>query len=176
MRFTGQQFVLLAAPTRSGKGVGVVIPNCLSWPHSLVVLDIKQENFNLTSGYRRKVLGQQVFLFNPFAEEADANGKATPVTHCWNPFDNISKGLFRVGELMNLGRSFFPQTGDKDEFWNNLALNLFMAITLFLFELREENERRDHENQGNDELPRYAVTIGEVLRQSSGKGQPLKKW
>jgi type IV secretion system protein VirD4 len=40
----GQQFVLLSAPTRSGKGVGIVIPNLLNWPDSVVVLDVKQEN------------------------------------------------------------------------------------------------------------------------------------
>ena len=68
--FTGQQFALLAAPTRSGKGVGIVIPNCLFWEDSMVILDIKQENFNLTSGYRKNTLGQAVFLFNPFAFDA----------------------------------------------------------------------------------------------------------
>lgn len=174
MRFPGQQFVLLAAPTRSGKGVGIVIPNCLTWTHSLVVLDIKQENFNLTSGYREKVLGQAVYLFNPFAEETDAHGAPLPKTHRWNPFDNISKGVFRVGELMNLGRSFWPSTGDKEEFWNNLALNLFLGISLFLFELREQ---RSKEGQGST-LPSYPVSIGEVLRQSAGRGSgvPIKKY
>ncbi|MFP3427663.1 type IV secretory system conjugative DNA transfer family protein, partial [Pseudoalteromonas sp. SIMBA_162] len=49
LRFGGQQFVLLAAPARSGKGVGVVIPNLLTFPDSVVVLDIKQENYATTS-------------------------------------------------------------------------------------------------------------------------------
>src|SRR5690606_37214350 len=51
LRLSGQQFAVLAAPTRSGKGVGVVIPNLLDYSESVVVLDIKQENFNLTSGW-----------------------------------------------------------------------------------------------------------------------------
>ncbi|MDO4640703.1 MAG: type IV secretory system conjugative DNA transfer family protein, partial [Neisseria sp.] len=67
--YNGQQFALLAAPTRSGKGVGIVVPNLLHYQGSVVVLDIKQENFNLTSGYRKEVLGQEVYLFNPFAED-----------------------------------------------------------------------------------------------------------
>ena len=46
--------VLVAAPTRSGKGVGIVIPNLLSWPGSVVVLDIKHENHEITSGFRGK--------------------------------------------------------------------------------------------------------------------------
>lgn len=52
IRLSGQQFAILAAPTRSGKGVGVVIPNLLDYRESVVVLDIKQENFELTSGWR----------------------------------------------------------------------------------------------------------------------------
>lgn len=64
MKLDGQQFAILAAPTRSGKGVGVVIPNLLEYRESVVVLDIKQENFDLTSGWR-KSQGQEVFLFNP---------------------------------------------------------------------------------------------------------------
>lgn len=52
LRLGGQQFVILAAPTRSGKGVGIVIPNLLDYRESVVVLDIKQENFELTSGWR----------------------------------------------------------------------------------------------------------------------------
>ena len=174
MSFPGQQFALLAAPTRSGKGVGIVIPNCLTYDGSLVVLDIKQENFSLTSGYRKNVLGQEVFLFNPFAEETDEEGKPLPRTHRWNPFDNIAKGVFRVGELRNLGRSFWPQTGDKDAFWNDQALTLFLGITLFLFELREQRI-----SEGKDSvLPDYPVTIGEALRQSSarGTGVPIKKY
>jgi type IV secretion system protein VirD4 len=48
----GQLSVMLSAPTRSGKGVGVVIPNLLNWPDSVVVLDIKGENYDITAGYR----------------------------------------------------------------------------------------------------------------------------
>src|SRR5574343_1747593 len=56
LHFPGQQFVILAAPTRSGKGVGVVIPNLLTYTSSVIVLDSEQENYNITAGYRRDVL------------------------------------------------------------------------------------------------------------------------
>ena len=52
LMFGGSQHVIMSAPTRSGKGVGVVIPNLLTWPDSVVVLDIKQENHAITSAYR----------------------------------------------------------------------------------------------------------------------------
>ena len=68
LRLSGQQFAILAAPTRSGKGVGVVVPNLLEYRESTVVLDIKQENHALTSGWRRAI-GHEVYLFNPFAED-----------------------------------------------------------------------------------------------------------
>ena len=41
----------MAAPTRSGKGVGIVIPNLLTWPGSVIVLDIKHENYQRTAGH-----------------------------------------------------------------------------------------------------------------------------
>ena len=64
----GPDHVILYAPTRTGKGVGVVIPNLLAWPGSVVVLDIKRENFAATAGYRAEA-GQRVLLFDPLAKD-----------------------------------------------------------------------------------------------------------
>src|SRR3546814_11641609 len=60
--------ILLEAPTRAGKGVGVVIPNLLSWPDSVVVLDVKRENWDITAGFRARH-GQAVYLFDPLDPE-----------------------------------------------------------------------------------------------------------
>lgn len=166
LRFPGQQFVLLSAPTRSGKGVGVVIPNLLTYTGSVVVLDIKQENYNITAGYRRGVLQQQTWLFNPFAEDRNPDtGVPAPRTHRYNPLSSITDGVFRVGDILAIGNAIWP-TGGKDAFWNDNARNLFLAIVLFLSEL---NDRR----QKDAALPEYPVTMGEVLRQSSGRGTGL---
>jgi type IV secretion system protein VirD4 len=54
LRHDGPEHVLCFAPTRSGKGVGLVIPTLLTWPHSTIVHDIKGENFQLTSGWRAR--------------------------------------------------------------------------------------------------------------------------
>ncbi|MFP3182720.1 MAG: type IV secretory system conjugative DNA transfer family protein, partial [Paraburkholderia sp.] len=156
LRFTGQQFVLLAAPARSGKGVGIVVPNLLSYPDSVVVLDIKQENFNLTAGYRR-AHGQDVYLFNPFAEDGR--------THRYNPLSAISGGVFRVGDILAIGYALYP-VGGHDDFWKDQARNLFLGLVLLLCELRDARRR------GNLDVPDYPVTMGEVLRQSSGNGMP----
>jgi len=148
----GQLSVMLSAPTRSGKGVGVVIPNLLNWPDSAVVLDIKGENFDITAGYRAEH-GQAVFAFSPFDESARS--------HRWNPLTAVrTSPLHRVGDLLAIGQVFFPNDGSgtsSEAFFNDQARNLFLGLGLLLLE--------------TPELPR---TIGELLRQSSGKGQSLK--
>ncbi len=148
----GQLSVMLSAPTRSGKGVGVVIPNLLNWPDSAVVLDIKGENYDITAGYRAEH-GQAVYAFSPF----DESGRS----HRWNPLTAVrASPLHRVGDLLTIGQVFFPNDGSgtsSEAFFNDQARNLFLGLGLLLLE--------------TPELPR---TIGELLRQSSGKGQTLK--
>ena len=161
LRFAGQQFVLLAAPARSGKGVGIVIPNLLSYPDSVVVLDIKRENYTLTAGFRR-AHGQDVYLFDPFAEDGR--------THRYNPLSAISDGLFRVGDILAIGYALYPP-GGHDDFWKDQGRNLFLGIVLLL------REWRDARRAGKGaSIPACPVTMGEVLRQSSGNGMPLKAY
>ena len=132
LRLRGQQFVILAAPTRSGKGVGIVIPNLLDYRESAVVLDIKQENFDLTSGWRQSI-GHDVYLFNPFAEDHR--------THRWNPMTYVSPDpAFRVSDLQSIAAMLYPDGDDKDKFWVSQARNAFLAFALYLFE-RHEHDR-----------------------------------
>jgi type IV secretion system protein VirD4 len=160
LRFVGQQFVLLAAPARSGKGVGIVIPNLLSYPDSAVVLDIKQENYTITAGFRR-AHGHAIYLFNPFSEDGR--------THRYNPLSAISDGAFRVGDVLAIGYALYP-VGGHDDFWKDQARNLFLGIVLLLCEWQ------DARRAGKSEIPDYPVTMGEVLRQSSGNGMPVKAY
>ncbi|EPY00230.1 type IV secretory system conjugative DNA transfer family protein [Magnetospirillum fulvum] len=67
LRHDGPEHVLAFAPTRSGKGVGLVLPTLLSWPGSVLVLDIKGENWRMTSGWRA-AQGQRILKFDPTAE------------------------------------------------------------------------------------------------------------
>jgi type IV secretion system protein VirD4 len=52
LRHNGPEHVLCYAPPRSGKGVGLVVPTMLTWPHSAVVTDLKREIYELTAGWR----------------------------------------------------------------------------------------------------------------------------
>jgi type IV secretory pathway TraG/TraD family ATPase VirD4 len=67
LRHAGPQHVLAFAPSRSGKGVGLVLPTLLSWPGSCVVNDIKGENWALTAGWRQRELGSACLKFDPTA-------------------------------------------------------------------------------------------------------------
>lgn len=159
LRLGGQQFAILAAPTRSGKGVGVVVPNLLDYLESVVVLDIKQENFDLTSGWRA-AQGHAVYLFNPFAEDRR--------THRWNPLTYVSADpAFRVSDLMAIAAMLYPDGSDEQKFWVSQARNAFLAFALYLFDCRD-----DALATGFPALT--PPTLGAVYRLSSGDGGDLR--
>jgi type IV secretion system protein VirD4 len=150
----GKQSVMLSAPTRSGKGVGVVVPNLLAWQDSAVVVDIKSENWAITAGFRA-AHGQAVYAWAPFAEDGRS--------HRWNPLSAIRLAdRHVVGDTLAIAQVLYPtdvKGSGTEGFFNDTARNLFLGLALYLVE--------------TPELPR---TIGEILRQSSGQGQPIKQY
>ena len=132
----GYQHCLLFAPTGSGKGVGFVIPNLLFWDHSVVVHDIKLENYELTSGYRAKKMKQDVYLWNPASPDG--------ITHCYNPLDWVSPKLGQqVDDIQKISNLLLPE----QEFWQNESRSLCVGVMLYLL--------------ATDERPN---TFGEVVR------------
>lgn len=145
LMFEGQQHAIISAPTRSGKGVGIVIPNLLNWPESVVVLDIKQENWDITSAYRRKY-GHECFLFNPAATDYR--------THRYNPLAYINEDPnFRINDVQKIGNMLFPDQPGTDVIWTATPRSLFLGIVLYLLE-----------------TPGKAVTLGQVLRETLADG------
>ena len=121
--FRGQQFMFLAAPTRSGKGVGIVIPNLLHYRDSIVVLDIKGENFEVTSGFRAKC-GQEVHKFAPDDENFQ--------TACWNPLAYVRDDpRFRISDLMGITNILYPPS---DDVWASTAESLFLGLALYIMD------------------------------------------
>jgi type IV secretion system protein VirD4 len=155
LMLAGQQGVALAAPPRAGKGTGVVVPNALNWPGSLVCVDIKRENWTLTAGFRARC-GQACYLFDPFAEDRR--------TAHWNPFSYVSADpQRRLNDLQRIAEMLYPDPPNVDPFWTASARSLFLGIALYLFE-----------------TPSLPTTIGEVLRQGmasddEGFGQHWKR-
>ena len=149
LMYATMQFISLLAPTRSGKGVGIVIPNLLNYSDSVVVLDVKLENWSITSKYRAEH-GQRVFLFNPFSGN----------THRYNPLGYVSKDPHqRPAEVLAIGYMLYPRGDDKNSMWSDTARDLFVGICLYMLE-----------------TPNTIASIGEALRIASGKGKPLKEY
>ncbi|WP_093086076.1 type IV secretory system conjugative DNA transfer family protein [Sphingobium sp. AP50] len=138
--FGGTEHVLLEAPTRAGKGVGVVIPNLLSWPDSVVVLDVKRENWTITAGFRARH-GQTVYLFDPL----DPEGRSAR----YNPLSFIDRedDTDVVNELQKIAGMLFPAPEKADPFWAEAARGAFVGVGALV--------------AANPALP---FTIGEIYR------------
>ncbi len=141
----GQQGAILAAPPRAGKGVGVVVPNLLNFPGSVIVVDIKKENWEATAGFRHRH-GQEVHLFDPLSEAGQ--------TARWNPFFYVADDPHtRINDIQRIAEMLYTVDGNKDSFWALSARTLFLGIAMYLFETS------------------YAKrTLGEVLRQGMSGG------
>ena len=117
---------LVCAPTRSGKGVGLVIPNLLNWGASSIVLDIKRENFEITSGFRKSV-GQKVFMFSP----VDENG----MSHRFNPLDTVRRDeTHKISDLQELAAILLPISHSSEAMWMNEARDLFIGLALYVID------------------------------------------
>lgn len=117
----GPDHVMLYAPTRTGKGVGVVIPNLLAWPDSVVVLDIKRENFDATAGFRAEA-GQRVMLFDPLARDGR--------TARFNPLGHVDRTdpVAVLDELQRMAVMLFPGHDRADPFWAEAARTGFIGV------------------------------------------------
>lgn len=131
LTFGGSEHVLVEAPTRSGKGTGIVIPNLLTWAGSVVVLDVKRENFDASAGFRAHY-GQQVFLFNP----TDRQGR----TARYNPLDYIDRSDTDdvIIELQKIATMLFITPERGEAFWANGARTGFAGVGAWLAETTDK--------------------------------------
>ena len=129
--FGGSEHVLVEAPTRSGKGTGIVIPNLLTWQGSVVVLDVKRENYDASAGFRAHY-GQDVFLFNP----TDRSGR----TARYNPLAYIDRNNPDdvIIELQKIATMLFIAPERGEAFWANGARTGFAGVGAWLAETSDE--------------------------------------
>ncbi|KGA93895.1 TRAG protein [Leptospirillum ferriphilum] len=127
LRHDGPEHILMFAPTRSGKGVGFVIPTLLEWVGSVVVLDIKDENWKLTSGYRLSQKNRTI-RFAPAEKPVDTDWCAR-----WNPLSEI-RTEHLIPDIQNIARMIVDPHGEgpKDH-WAITAYQLLLGVLLYLF-------------------------------------------
>lgn len=130
LRHNGPEHVLTYAPTRSGKGVGLVVPTLLSWPHSVVVTDLKGELWAMTAGWRQKHAKNKVIRFEP----ATLNGSV-----CWNPLDEIRIGTeYEVGDVQNLATLIVDPNGKGlESHWQKTSQALLVGVILHVLYKRK---------------------------------------
>lgn len=123
LRHNGPEHILTYAPTRSGKGVGLVIPTLLSWKHSAVITDLKGELWAMTAGWRKQYGNNKVIRFEP----ANSNGSA-----CLNPLDEIRVGTdAEVGDVQNLATLIVDPDGKGlKSHWEKTSQSLLVGLIL----------------------------------------------
>ena len=120
LRHDGPEHVLCFAPTRSGKGVGLVVPSLLTWPGSAIVHDIKGENWHLTAGFRSR--HGRVLLFDPTNSNSDA----------YNPLLEVRRGAWEVRDVQNVADVLVDPEGslERRNHWEKTSHSLLVGTIL----------------------------------------------
>ncbi|MEY9415175.1 type IV secretory pathway TraG/TraD family ATPase VirD4 [Bradyrhizobium japonicum] len=128
LRHDGPEHVMCFAPTRSGKGVGLVLPTLLSWTSSAVVHDIKGENWQLTAGWRSSF--SHCLLFNPTDQKSAR----------YNPLLEVRKGAAEVRDVQNIADILVDPEGalERRTHWEKTSHSLLVGVILHVLYAEEQ--------------------------------------
>lgn len=128
LRHDGPEHVMAFAPTRSGKGVGLVVPTLLSWTGSAVIHDIKGENWQLTAGWRSRF--SHALLFNP----------TDPASAKYNPLLEVRRGAHEVRDVQNIADILVDPEGalERRNHWEKTSHSLLVGAILHILYSEEE--------------------------------------
>jgi type IV secretion system protein VirD4 len=128
LRHDGPEHVMAFAPTRSGKGVGLVIPTLLSWTGSTVIHDIKGENWQLTAGWRSRF--SHALLFNP----------TDPRSARYNPLLEVREGPDEVRDVQNIADILVDPEGalERRSHWEKTSHALLVGAILHVLYAEDE--------------------------------------
>lgn len=167
IRIGKSKHLLLAASTRGGKGVSVVIPNLLEWRESAVILDVKREAWEKTAGQRAKY--GQVYLFDPFSDDGS--------THRWNPLWYVRLDPnHRNGDIVAIAATLYKETNGENPFWPAMGRKTFVAACEYLF----DHYLHDKKAGLRETMAANFPTLGSVYRLLAGgslkPGQSLQQF
>ncbi len=153
LRHEGPEHVLTFAPTRSGKGVGLVVPTLLSWPASAVIHDIKGENWQLTAGWRARF--SHCLLFNP----TDAKSAA------YNPLLEVRRGAHEVRDVQNIADILVDPEGalERRNHWEKTSHALLVGAILHVLYAGEDKSLRGVANFLSDPACPFEVTLHRMM-------------
>ena len=132
IRYSGDSHFFVNGPSRSGKGRGFVMTNLLEYAGSVIVLDIKLENYAMT-GPSRMAMGQACFVFAPGSHKS----------HRWNPLDFVRGWPERATDLINLAATLLPISEREEAYWKQTARGLMAALIGYVLESETMHDRRN---------------------------------
>src|SRR6516165_4242316 len=162
LRHNGPEHVLCFAPTRSGKGVGLVIPTLLTWPGSCVVHDIKGENWNLTSGFRAR--HGRVLLFDPTNRRSAA----------YNPLLEVRRGEWEVRDVQNIADVLVDPEGalERRNHWEKTSHSLLVGAILHVLYAEEDKTLAGVANFLSDPRRPIEATLNAMMTTAAIRHQP----
>ncbi|RUU05970.1 conjugal transfer protein TraG [Mesorhizobium sp. USDA-HM6] len=153
LRHDGPEHVMAFAPTRSGKGVGLVVPTLLSWTSSAVIHDIKGENWQLTSGWRSTF--SHCLLFNP----TDARSAR------YNPLLEVRKGPNEIRDVQNIADILVDPEGalERRNHWEKTSHSLLVGAILHVLYAEEEKTLARVATFLSDPQRSFAATLQRMM-------------